>query len=200
MAGQNDDAVLTAAVGYILVANEGTTAPTVAAIQGFDPVAGLAGWTSVGHTSEDDLPEFGSDGGDTETKGSWQNKALRTIETSALVDFVTFKMLQFDTASLELYYGQTSGAADTTGKFRVSKAGGVTRKALLIVVVDGDTNIALWAPKTDIRRDDSITLATDEFGTLPVRSTFLEYLDTSVTPNEKVYFDWINVLDEPVGP
>jgi hypothetical protein len=192
-----DAAVVTAAVGYILRAPEGTAAPTPTQIDNFDPAVGLTNWDSVGHTSADDLPELGNEGGDTEVKGSWQNSALRTVQTSALVDFVTFKMLQFDSGSLALYYGQANGSGTPVPrKFRVSKSGGVTRSALLIIIVDGDTKIGLYAPKTDIRRDDSISLATDEFGTLPVRATFLEYTDTTTTPAEKVLFDWLNV-EEP---
>jgi hypothetical protein len=194
-----NEAVVTAAVGYILRAPEGTAAPTPTQIDTFNPATGLAGWETIGHTSADDLPEFGSDGGDTETKGSWQNSALKVVQTSALSEFVTFKMLQFDVDTLALYYGQANGS-ETVGVFRVSQSGGSTRSALLIIIVDGDTKIGFWAPSCDIRRDDSISLATDEFGTLPVRATFLQWTDTTVTPNEKVYFDWLNIFEEPVGP
>lgn len=187
-------AVVTAAKGYILRAPEGTPAPTPAEIEAFDPAVGLATWETVGHTSADDLPEPGSDGGDTETKGSWQNSALKVVQTSPLVDFVTFKMLQFDTDTLALYYGQAN-ISTTDRVFRVSQSGGSTRSALLIVIVDGDAKIALWAPSVDVRRDDSITLATDEFGTLPVRGTFLEWTDNVAVPPQKVFFDWINIED-----
>ena len=86
----NDVAVVTASRGFIFTAASGTTAPTPAVIDAYTPGATLANWTSVGHTSVEDLPEFGFDGGDTETRGTWANKALRSVETEAIVDFVTF--------------------------------------------------------------------------------------------------------------
>lgn len=170
----NDDAVLTAAVGYVYLAPEDTAAPTPAEIEAFTAaVPGLpVGYVTVGHTSRDDLPEFGFDGGDTEAKGTWQNSALRTVVTDPAVDFVTFTLHQFDEASLALYYGQANQSA-TVGEFSVNTSGGITRKALLIVIVDGDTNLAFYAPRTDIKREDAIANATDEFSTLPLRATLI---------------------------
>ena len=167
----NDSAVLTAAVGYIFVAEFGTAAPTPADVEALDldalaagtksgggstgptldgdgnPIvlkAGKAGagtlpaaWDNIGHTSRSDLPEFGYDGGDKEVRGSWENESLREVETKPLVDFLKFKLHQFDVPTLELYFG--ANASTTPGVFGV--ASGNTRpveKALLIVVVDGD--------------------------------------------------------------
>jgi hypothetical protein len=47
--------------------------------------------------------------------------------------------------------------------------------ALLIVIVDGNRKVAFYSPKASLRRDDSISLAVDEFASLPVRATFLKY-------------------------
>jgi hypothetical protein len=58
-------------------------------------------------------------------------------------------------------------------------------KALLIIIVDGDTKIGFYSPKASMRRDDSISLATDEFASLPVRATFLKYGSANK-------FEWIN--------
>jgi hypothetical protein len=194
----HDAAVVTAARGYIYVAPEGTAAPTPAEVDAFNPAAGFASWDDLGHTSSEDLPEFGFDGGESEPRGTWRVDALRTVVTEAAVDYVTFRLLQFDEDALSLYYGQ-SNTSTTTGVFRVAGSGAAVRKALLIVVVDGSTSIAFYAPKCDVRREDAITLATDEFGAIPLRATFLQYLDTSVTPNQNVLFDWIS-NDTGVNP
>jgi hypothetical protein len=58
-------------------------------------------------------------------------------------------------------------------------------KALLIIIVDGDTKIAFYSPKASIRRDDSIQLKVDDFGALPIRATFLKY-------GSRNKFEWIN--------
>jgi hypothetical protein len=173
----NDDAVLTAARGYIYLAPQDTASPTDLVIENFTAaVPGLAvGWVNLGHTSRDDLPEFGFDGGDTETRGSWQNESLAQIVTEAAVDYVTFNLLQFDVESLGYYYGVTNGAAEGANRFTALTNPGTNlpTRALLIIVVDGDTNIAFYAPRASLRREDAISLATDEFGTLPMRATFL---------------------------
>lgn len=132
------------------------------------------GWEPIGHTGQDDLPEFGYDGGDTETKGSWQKKTLKEIVSEAPVDYVTVKALQFDSKTMELYYGKN--ASKTPGVFAIDDAGqsGVER-AVMIVVVDGSFKIAFTAAKASIRRDESISLSTEDFSVLPLRATFVKH-------------------------
>ena len=142
------------------------------------------GWSSVGHTSRGDLPEFGFDGGDTEVRGSWQNESLREVVTAPIADYLTLLLHQFDTETFELYYGKDASSAK--GVFGVS--GGSTpavEKALLVIIQDGDTKVGFYSPKASIRRDDSISLAVDDFAALPVRATFLKH-------GSKNKFEWIN--------
>jgi hypothetical protein len=211
----NDAAVLTAAVGYVFIADPGTARPTPAALSALDlddlvaaPKAAAkgakngevaeedvaaataaavertlpAGWTSVGHTSRGDLPEFGFDGGDTEVRGTWQNESLREIVTKPIADYLTLTLHQFDTESFELYFGKN--ASTTPGVFGVAGATpDPVEKALLVVIVDGDTKVGFYAPKSSVRRDDSISLSVDEFAGLPVRATFLKH-------NNANKFEW----------
>jgi hypothetical protein len=142
------------------------------------------GWTSIGHTSRGDLPEFGYDGGDTEVKGTWQNESLREVVTSPIADYLTLLLHQFDTDTFELYYGKD--AAPESGVFGVSgTTAAPVEKAILIIIQDGDTKVGFYSPKASIRRDDSISLAVDDFAALPVRATFLKY-------GSKNKFEWIN--------
>ena len=142
------------------------------------------GWTSLGHTSRDDLPEFGFDGGDTEVRGTWQNESLREVVTEPIADYLTIMLAQFDIPTFELYYGKN--ASKTPGVFGVSGGTQVpVEKALFIIIQDGDTKIGFYAPKASIRRDDSISLAVDEFAMLPVRATFLKYGSANK-------FEWLN--------
>ena len=138
--------------------------------------AGAAGnkWVQVGHTSRGDLPELGQDGAKTELRGSWQNEALREVQTEAGADFMSLWLLQIDNQAFELYYG--ANASKTSGVFGV--AGGAQKpleKALLVVIVDGDRKVAFYSPKASFKRDDSIELAVDDFAALPIRATFLSY-------------------------
>lgn len=186
----NDDAVLTAAVGYVYIANVGTDHPdpddlsslTLTNTSGWTPSA----WSVIGHTSRNDLPEFGYDGGDSEVKGTWQKKKLREVVTDDPVDFLTIFLQQFDQQALELYYGEN--ATGTPGVFGVSAtASDPIESALFMVIEDGDFRIGFHAHKASIRRDDSIQLSADEFGSLPVRATFLQH-------ESELLFSWINPL------
>ena len=148
-----------------------------------DAVVTGAAWSNVGHTSRGDLPEFGFEGGDTEVKGTWQNESLREIVTDPVADYLTLMLHQFDTETFELYYG--ANASTDPGVFGVP--GGTPapiEKALLIVIVDGTRKVAFYTPKASLRRDDSISLAVDEFASLPVRATFLKHGSSNK-------FEWI---------
>lgn len=174
----NDDAVLTAAVGYVFVADPGTTPPTAAELDGIANLESWTGtsgeWEQVGHTSRDDMPEFGFDGGDKEVKGTWQKKRLREIATGdPVADSVTIKLEQFDKSALELYYGEDSAAVD--GEFAVSGEFNPVEKAVLMVIVDGSIRIGFYAAKASIGRDDSIDMPVDDFTGFPVKATFLDH-------------------------
>ena len=185
----NNDAVLTAAKGYIFTAPVGTVAPTPAEVDAFTDGSTLAGWDNLGHTARDELPEFGFDGGDTETRGTWQAEALREVTTEAAVDYVTFNAHQFDPDVLELYYGAENTSSDPNVFGVRSPNSKSQERALLIVIVDGDHKVAFYAPRVSIRREEAITLAVDEFAVLPLRATFL-------TPESGDLFQWITGAPE----
>jgi hypothetical protein len=184
---ENDDAVLTAAVGYVYVGDSGTAAPTPTQLKTLNLKApstwtGVTGWESVGHTSRGALPEFGFEGGDSEMKGSWQKKKLRELETDDPIDYVTVVLHQFDEQSLGLYYGPN--ASTTPGVFGV-KTGQKNEKAVLVVIEDGDLRLGHHAHNSSVRRDDAIDLPIDDLAALPVRFTYLDYED-------ELPFTWIN--------
>lgn len=132
------------------------------------------GWTPIGHTSNDDLPEFGYDGGDSETKGSWQKKVLREITSEAPVDYITVNALQFDEQTLELYYGKNASKQANVFGVEAPGAEGV-EKAFLLVMKDGLFKIAFSAAKASVRREESISLENDDFAALPLRATFVKH-------------------------
>ena len=120
------------------------------------------------------MPEFGFDGGDTETRGTWQNESLREVTTEAAADYMTLQLHQFDSKAFELYYGANTSA--TAGVFGVSSTtASPVEKAIWMLIIDGTTKVGFYAPKASIRRDDSISLAVDEFASLPIRATFMKY-------------------------
>lgn len=170
----NKEAILLAAKGYVFTAPVDTAPPSPADVAAFTDGSNLTGWENIGHTSRDELPTFGYDGGDTETLGSWQMASLRVVQTEAITEYVTFNLHQFDEAALSLYYGQADGG-DTEGMFAIQSAPTQgTDRALLIVIVDGDSKIAFYASNANIRREAEIELAVDELAFLPLRATFQE--------------------------
>lgn len=183
----NENAIFTAAKGYVYVADvDGAAKPTPSQISQFSESTGLGqGWRDLGHTSRDELPEFGFDGGETETRGTWRAAALKTVIPEAAVDYVVIQLHQFDDEGLSLYYG-VENVSDVPGEFAVSGNGTPQERALCIVIEDGDNRIALYAPKVSIIREDSITMAVDEFAALPIRCTFLK------KDGEESIFTWIN--------
>lgn len=184
---ENDDAVLTAAVGYVYVGPVGTAAPTPADLKTLNLSAPsgwtATGWQSVGHTSRGTLPEFGFEGGDTEVKGSWQRKKLREVQTEDPVDYLTVVLHQFDDQALGLYYGEN--ASTTEGIFAYSGSSADVEKAGFIAIEDGDLRLGFHFHKASIRRDDAIELPIDDFASLPVRFTFLNH-------NSEPLFTWRN--------
>lgn len=184
----NDNAVLTAAVGYVYTAAVGTAAPSAASLKTIDletPSAWTPStWTLLGHTSRNDMPEFGFDGGDSEVKGTWQRKKLREVTTEEPVDYLTLFLSQFDEAALDLYYG--TNAVATAGLFAVSGAGNTAaEKALFVVIEDGTFRLGFHASKASIKRDDAIQLPVDDLASLPVKATFLQHSTNQL-------FTWIN--------
>lgn len=162
------------------------------ALTGTSPVLAVTitkatnGWSSTGHTSRDDMPEFGFDGGDTKVKGTWQNESLREVpDGDPASDFVTVMLQQLDLNAFSLYYGEN--ASTEPGIFGVD--GGtppVNEHAFLVIIRDGTTNIGFYAPKASVKRDDSIQLPVDDFASLPIRATFLKL------PGRRKY-DWISL-------
>ena len=141
-------------------------------------------WGAVGHTSRDEMPEFGYDGGDKELKGSWQNPRLRRIQTDPYADYLTAQLLQFDRAALGLYYAVDGG--DEDGVFSVDEVDNlVNEKALLVIMVDGNNKLGFYAPKADICRDEAISTPVDDLAALPIKATFLQITGQPV-------YEWIN--------
>lgn len=159
----------------------GTDTPTVTVTS----VATPNGWVNVGHTSRDDLPEFGFDGGKKQMRGTWQRKRLREVDAADPVeDSLKFTLEQWDKDSLELYFGED--AADTDGVFGVSGDFVPVEKSVFVVLVDGDARVGFYASKAQISRDASIKMPLDNFAGLPVKATFLNY-------GTRRLYDWISL-------
>jgi hypothetical protein len=173
---QTDAAVVYPALGYVWTGVVGTaTKPTTTQLATFVSAGTVpSGWTALGHTDLDNVLTFGSEGGDTSVKGSWQNPALREITTSTLVEYFDVNSLQLlDKTILSLYHG--GGSAATTNEFATPDAATTTEKATTLVMVDGTSAVALYCPKASIKKAGDMTFAADDFVKIPLRFTPLKY-------------------------
>lgn len=156
----NDNATLVIATGKFYTAAVGTAMPTSLLAP---PVA----WTEVGHTSLEDIFSMSSEGGEATTIGTLQNKALRT-KYSARTETMAFTLQQFDTAGLKLYYG-SNAVTLADGSLGVPTEPIPTSTAFLCVFIDGYNHFAFYCPKSEVYRNDDMSLSdTESLAGLPL--------------------------------
>jgi hypothetical protein len=162
----DDTSVLKVGTGHFYTAPVGTAIPTDLRNPG-NP------WTEVGHTSIQDILSASSEGGETTTLRSLQNKTLRTTVAARTEAFI-MNLLQFDEAGLKLYYG--SNAAVVSGRVRVPSNPVPTEVAWLVVFYDGQSTAGIYAPKVSIMRSDDLSVAdTENLAQLSLKVTPLNY-------------------------
>jgi len=183
-----DSAVLTPGVGHIFTSTTTgltwtSTELATYATDGTVPTA-TQPWVELGHTDLDTILTFAQDGGDTETKGSWQNPSLKTVITSAAVDSFTVNAEQvLDNDVLTLFYG--GGDVSGTGRWAAPDAPAAIERSVMLVMLDGTTPLGLSVQKASILRADAPQLASDDFMKFPLKFTILQ---VSGQPR----FEWIN--------
>jgi hypothetical protein len=167
----------------------GGTTPTAA----FTVKTAVNGWSQIGHTSRDKMPEFAYKGGEYNLKGTWQRKRLRLVQDKDIpADTVSIQLEQWDREAMELYFG-ADAAAGVDGVFGVDGNFVPLEEALLMLIVDGPTTIGFYSPKAAITRDEKIDLPLDDFVALPIKATFLNL-------GTRRLYDWISEELFPVAP
>lgn len=168
----NDNAVLKPTTAHYYLATVGT----VLSID--DLLAPPAPWVEVGHTSIENLLSITSDGGDATSLGTLQNPNLRTSYSQRTETFA-FTLMQWDAASLALYFGSDSAtlSGDSAGFQSVPTTPTPTTKAFAVVFRDGVNALAFWAPKAEILRGDDLSMDDNEsLAGLPLSVKPLQHL------------------------
>lgn len=172
----NDAAVVYPNTAHFFLGDSATaTEPTLADIEAYvaDTSTPITGMTDLGNTTLDNVMAWGSDGGDTEVKGSLQNKSLREVLTSEKVDYFTVNSMQVkDNEVLTLYYG--GGDASQPNRFGTPDNPIIQNRAVLVVIFDDEGPLGMYAQKCSVRADDSIQMPADDFTSLPLRFTPLK--------------------------
>ncbi|MEU6633814.1 hypothetical protein ABZ905_36930 [Streptomyces parvus] len=170
-----NDAVVLPGTGYVYLATTNTAKPTGV----FDPLAPGTGWDSLGHTSLENGIEFGRDGDDPETRGSWQNPKLRTTNPDVTYS-LTLNALQASVDTYKLYFGAGEGAVQEDGSFKIPAKPNAQAKALLIVIVDGTSMLPIYFPNVSILGSDAITFDPTALLEFPISGTILAGSDGSL--------------------
>ena len=167
-------AVVLPSTGHLLtrpLADTVPVAPTYAEIAAFatDTTDLPAGFTNYGHS--DTEPEFGSDGGESEVKPTWQDPFFDEVVTSEAIDYFILNSCQVgDAEVLADYYG---GGTPGDKFFDAPGVSALRQREFLLVMMGRRGAVGLWVPRVSVRKEGPIGVATDEYLTLPLRFTFL---------------------------
>ena len=145
------------------------TAPIGSALPADLLTPGVA-WEHMGHTSLDDILNSASEGGETTTLGSLQNRNLRQSVASRTESY-NINLLQFDPEALKLYYGSNTEVTGD-GHVRIPQDPVPSELAWLFVFRDGERVGAIYAPKASFIRGDDFSISdTESLSRLNLRVT-----------------------------
>lgn len=170
----NLDAALIAGRGNVLTAAVSPTLeiPTLESLLAYaaDYSTPPPGWTTIGHTDPEDLPEWDTDGGDSEVLRTWELLNAREVQEPETSWFVV-KPLQHDNATMRLWLsGGTSTASD---RFTAPVNKERIELAALIVYIDGGNVVGEVLERTSVRSEGARENAIDDWSKIPLRFTRL---------------------------
>lgn len=173
----NLDAALIPGRGNVLIKDIPTTSttftvPTYAQLVAYaaDYSKPPTGWVTIGHTDPEDLPEWDSDGGDSEMKRTWEMENAREV-SEPQTDWFVAKPLQYDNEVLSLYLG--GGDSSKPNVFTAPATRGRIEKSALIVWIDGGNVLGECLERTSVRGDGPRENAIDDWSKIPLRFTRL---------------------------
>ncbi|MGW0929557.1 phage tail tube protein [Streptomyces sp. NPDC002644] len=165
---------------YIGIADDGGTGTAPTKPTGsFDPLAPGTGWNSIGHTSLENGIEFGRDGDDPETLGSWQNPKLRTTNPDVTYT-IGLAALQASADTYRLYFGAGEGAVQADGSFKIPAKPQAQNRSLLVVVVDNGQMLPIYFPNVALLGSDAISMDPAALLEFPITGTILAGQDGSL--------------------
>lgn len=180
--GANKSAILVPGHGTLFVAPVNTAIAGGGSLAGILSAYSLAGadpalWTSIGHTSKDNLPAFSKDGGDATFLDTWLADAITAIYAATNWS-LGFNPIQLDQAGLDLAFG---GNFDADGGYIVPGSNNGTPKALVLYMTDGAVELLFYIPNTLVAIGDAPSIDAAKFLELPLNASILA-ADPSVIP------------------
>lgn len=166
-----DPAVTTQAITAAATFTGGTT-PAIEVVTDTVGLGSWAAWTEIGHTSKDSPLQVNRSGGDTTVLDTWQESGVEA-STAATQFALAYTLLQYDVASMKLYYG-SNATFGANGMVQTSKQNpAATEHALLLQILNG--NKAEWRhyPRVSTIAADGENFDTTKLAGMPIKSTLL---------------------------
>lgn len=191
MASLTDVKLQIAGFGYVFEAPVDTEPFDLSTFQ-FGDEDTYGTWTWIGDTSSDNMIEFSSEGGESESKRTWARLDVRALTSpesiSATINSVN---LHNETFRLAFPNARTNG-----NRTDIGSTGGASTRALMVVMQDPDTGSysALWFPHVTIKGSFP-SLSLEEFTEIPLSVNVLASLRHSVPGGGFVKWSFV----EPTG-
>ena len=162
-----------AAIGHVYFGNVDTAAPSLSTYTfGNGSTLSGDGWTWLGDTSSENMIEFESDGGDTETKRTWDRTGVRATREDVTHSMTIHAVNLGDDVINLAFPGSTY---DSTNKMWKLNLNGSSEKAILVVVEEGTLVSASWFPRVSLS-GKLPTMSIDEFSEVEITGTLLSSL------------------------
>ncbi|GIJ50032.1 hypothetical protein Val02_69180 [Virgisporangium aliadipatigenens] len=160
----DDSTLVIPGVGFIYTAAPGTAKPA-------NVVAPETPWVDQGHTSEDGLT-ISFEISRTKRR-TWRARAGVRVSVDEVNFTLGWQALQVDNDSLAAYFG--GGDISTADVFGVLKAPAPIERALFIRLVDGPTEVDLYAAKVAIGPNGESTAGPEDFAGFPLQAEVLDH-------------------------
>ena len=169
----NDSAVVTGTRGAVFLAAADTKLPSLKLFALDKNTVGESPtqYTNMGHMSVDDLPSFDVDGGDSNTKDTWNKSSFR-VTYDTVTAKVTFTSVQGDADTFKLMF---DASTVTGGGVDVALDKVEQKKAIFVYVEDTNTGkkFGIWMPNTSVAYSSLPELSQDGFSTFKIEGNIL---------------------------
>ena len=184
----NDGAVVISTRGAVFLAAADTALPNLKLFALDKDTVGDSPnqYTNIGHMSVDDLPSFDVDGGDSNTKDTW-NKSNFRVTYDTVTAKVTFTSVQGDADTLKLMFDASdiSGGGTAVSLDKVEQ-----KKAVFVYVEDTYTSkkFGIWMPNVSLAYSAMPELSQDGFNTFKLEGNILSSTVLPKTASGKASF------------
>lgn len=168
----NADNVLIPGRGTVITAPVGTAPVAVATFDYYTP-ATFAGWDLLGHTSRENPPSWSKDGGEQESKDSWEEESLAS-STSPTTFGLAFNALEVTRETMDLTFPGGTYDSDEES-YSVGGNTGKVEKAVQVLMLDGGKIASIYHPRVSLSGGDMWEIDVENFFETNLAGTIMTY-------------------------